>query len=221
MYDDGKKNYVDLLDSNVRLGLSILQSAIVAGYGEVAFININTALDPSLNFYTLTKKQFSNFALQISREQKSDLKIIDLQLQHMYGPHDNDGRFVTNLLRSCSRNEYEIKLTQGDQLRDFIYIDDVVDALEVIVKNVKDFEPNFVNIEIGSGHGVSIRSVVEIAHRLTSSKTKLSFGKVNYRDGEPMNMRANIELLLALGWKPKYEIESGLKRIIEIEALST
>ncbi len=71
----------------------------------------------------------------------------------MYGPGDDSSKFTTHVIESCRRNEPRLALTAGEQLRDFIHIDDVVRAYDRIVDRQGDFAASDA-IEVGSGDAV-------------------------------------------------------------------
>ncbi len=75
----------------------------------------------------------------------------------------------------------------------------------------------FANYDIGSGNPVPVRDLVELIHKLTGSRSRLSFGALPYRAGEPMLTRADPSALLALGWRPLVQLPEGLARTIEAE----
>ena len=206
---------IQILDANVRLSLIIIQSLLRTGQ-TVTFLNTATVLPPELNLYALSKNQFSEWGRTIAYQSYGKLRFINLQLQQMYGPGDDPSKFTTHVLQTCQRNDFELNLTLGEQLRDFVYIDDVVAAFDALVKESDRLEA-VADIEVGSGVALSIREFVETAHRLMSSRTKLNFGRIPYRLNEVMTCKANISLMQSLGWQPRFDLFAGLKKTIELE----
>ena len=78
----------------------------------------------------------------------------------------------------------------------------------------------FVITTAASGVAPTVREFVETVHRLTSSRTKLNFGRLNYRPNEAMLCQANISHMKALGWQPRFDLHAGLKKTIELEFYS-
>ena len=105
----------------------------------------------------------------------------------------------------------------GEQRRDFIYIEDVVSAYATLVDKCNQIETGFFEIEVGSGIAYTVREVVETAHKMTNSRTKLLFGAMPYRTNETMHCQADITQMIKLGWLPQYDLNSGLKKTIEVE----
>ena len=60
-----------------------------------------------------------------------------------------------------------------------------------------------------------IKAAYEQQH--TASKTQLNFGALPYRDGEIMRVDVDNTPLLALGWQPVFELNVGIKKMIELD----
>jgi len=138
----------------------------------------------------------------------------------MYGPKDDGNKFVMWLIDKLYKEVPEIKLTKGEQKRDFIYIDDVVSAYLIVIKNIQNV--GFEEFEIGTGIAKHLkRFILKMKKRIETIKqkeikTKLNFGALAYRDGEPMEIKANIDNLHnRYGWKPKTNINEGLLKTIK------
>lgn len=199
-----------IADANLNFPLKLLDAATEAGVS--VFMNTDTSLDKFLNAYSLSKTQFAEWGKHFAGQKK--MRFLNLKLEHFYGPGDDDTKFSTHVINNCMMNAPELKLTPGEQRRDFIYIDDVVSAFMVLLEKMDSFDSPFVEFDVGSGKSVSIREFVETAHRLADSKTHLAFGALPYRQGEVMHSEADISSLTALGWHCRYNIETGLKQVI-------
>jgi nucleoside-diphosphate-sugar epimerase len=206
---------LQLFDVNLRLGLVILQTLQNAAQPN-SFINTGSALAPEVSAYALSKNQFAQWGRMLATQSGGQLRFVNVLLQHMYGPGDDASKFTTHVLHACQRNDLEIKLTAGEQARDFIYIDDVVTAYDTLLKQRQQLD-TVQDIEVGSGHAPSIRQFVETAHRLTASRTELLFGALPYRTNEAMHCLANLGCMRQLGWAPAYDLNAGLKKTIELE----
>ena len=205
---------VELSDGNFRFGLMVMQSAIMLGK-SVNFINTGTVLQPEVNLYALTKHYFSKTGHILASDTNSKLSFINVYLEHMYGPGDHDTKFTTHVLKACLKNVPKLDLTSGTQARDFIYIDDVISALVKIVERAENLGVS-TNIEVGSGEAPSVREFVETAHRLTGSSTRLNFGAVPFRAKEALHSQADITFMKTMGWKPKFNLETGIKKTLEL-----
>ena len=206
---------LQLFDANLRLGLVVLQALQQTGQ-PVSFINTGSALAPEVSPYALSKHQFAQWGNMLATQSGSQLKFVNVLLQHMYGPGDDVSKFTTHVLHACLRNDPALKLTAGEQVRDFIYIDDVVNAYDTLL--TQRHRLNTVqDIEVGSGTAPTIRQFAETVHRLTASHTELLFGALPYRTNESMHCLANLERMTQLGWHPVFDLNTGLKKTIELE----
>jgi nucleoside-diphosphate-sugar epimerase len=183
-------------------------------YKIKCFINTDTILDKGINYYTLSKSQFRQW-LEIYA---ADNVCINIELEHFYGPQDDDSKFVTNIVHKLLNKVDQIDLTEGKQKRSFIYIDDAVDAFIKIISHSGSLTKGFYNYQVGSGEKVTIREFVELAKKLTANnKTKLNFGAIPYRENEVMDPRLDFAKLIALGWRQDISLAGGLAKMIEIE----
>ena len=206
---------LQLFDANLRMGLVLMQ-ALQNGGKPVTFINTGSALASEVSPYALSKNQFAQWGRVLATQNTGSFQFINIMLQHMYGPGDDASKFTTHVLRACQRNDPVLKLTAGEQARDFIYIDDVVSAYDTLLMQRHQLE-SVQDIELGFGVAPSIRQFVESVHRLTASRTELLFGAIPYRANEAMHCLANLERMTQLGWAPAFDLKAGLKRTIELE----
>lgn len=95
----------------------------------------------------------------------------------------------------------------GDETRDFIYITDLLNALDCVITK-GTFEGDCINIANGIEH--SIKEVATYFIRLFAEKKQIEFtGGVKL--GDPLNWRADISLLRSLGYSQKISMEEGLR----------
>ena len=212
-YGRRRETAVEVFKTNLDLPLRLIQTATF--YNTATFFNTATILYQHLNYYALSKCQFEEWGRIFADQGK--IKFVNIKLEHMYGPGDDPSKFTTHIVQSCLKNVPELALTHGEQKRDFIYIDDVVDAYLLLLKNYTERETKFLEYELGSGKAVSIREYVETTRLLTNSSTRLRFGALPYRDNEIMHSVADISMLMNIGWKPRHDLITGLKKTIEWE----
>lgn len=127
-----------------------------------------------------------------------------------YGPGQNDQRFLPQIIKGCLKDQ-AFPTSAGEQLRDFCYIDDVVDAIFQMLETPKAHGQI---LNIASGQGVSIRIMIETVCHLIG-KGQPEFGKFPYRPGENMKLYANTQKAQnLLGWIPRTSLEQGLMTTI-------
>jgi CDP-paratose synthetase len=206
-------NITSIVDTNVAFGLKLLEESI--NNNVIAFINADTLLEKNVNSYALSKAQLVDWMKFLSNK---NTKIVNIKIEHMYGPKDDKNKFIYWLIDKLKQNVKSIDLTSGIQKRDFIYIDDVISAYEIIIKNINHLL-KYEEFELGSGKSIEVRNFIENIYRKLSKGgdtcTQLNFGVVPYRENENMNMVANTEKLNNLGWKPKFSIQDGINKIIK------
>ena len=212
-YGRNYESVSEIFSANTVFPLSLLDAGSLSGVQF--FLNTDTILDQYFKLYALSKNQLLQWGKFFSKQ--GGIRFVNIRLEHFYGPDDDPSKFSAHVINSCLRNTPELSLTKGEQKRDFIYILDVVSAYMVILEKMDSFDSSFVEFDVGSGKSVSIREFVETTHNLSSSETILAFGAIPYRQGEVMNSEADISKLKALGWQCKYDIEEGLKQVIDHE----
>ena len=212
--DYGRKQFdpIQTIETNLILPLKLLHAA--ANNNVLVFINTDTVLDKRVDTYSLSKRQFSEWLEKYS----NDIITINVALEHFYGPFDNDSKFVTYVIRKMLGNEDSIDFTLGLQKRNFVYIEDVIDAFIVLLNNINKLDNSFHNFEVGTEDSVSIKDFVGLVKKLCNNNTTdLNFGAINYRENEVMNTNTNTDKLKSLGWFPRFSLEDGLKNTIDLE----
>lgn len=227
---------LQLLDTNLRFGMLLLQALNSPSDGPRHFINIGSALSHHVSAYALSKAQFAQWGGLMART--GGPRFTNVLLQHMYGPGDDGNKFSSLVLRACRSHQPSLALTAGEQRRDFIHVDDVVSALALLLQMPAGRVDGAVDagvdaelaagvhvhaadhlhshqavteIELGSGQAPTVREFVETVHALTASRTRLLFGALPYRPGEAMHCQANISRLTGWGWAPRHTLRSGLQ----------
>lgn len=205
----------DIIQANIFLPLKILQ--IAENYPIKTFINADTMLDKTVSYYSLSKKQFLDWLSFFSQK----MVCISVALEHFYGPFDDPSKFVSKIILDLLHEVDFIDLTLGEQKRDFIYIDDVVEAFMTLIKFSLDSPSNLYHYEVGSGKNIEIREFVQMLKTMTANKvTRLNFGILPYRENEIMESRVDISMLSRLGWRPQISLSDGLGYTIDQERRS-
>lgn len=202
-----------VFEANSAFPLRLLEAAI--SNDVKMFINADTSLDPYLNAYTLSKHQFKEWGCHLARDGR--YRFVNLRLEHMYGATDDPAKFATYVVRACIGNMPELKLTKGEQFRDFIYINDVVDAYVSILNCPTMIGGDYIDIDVGSGVAVTIREFAELVKTITGASTRLDFGALPYREHETMFGKADTSRLCTLGWERKHDLRTGLEKMIAAE----
>ena len=159
--------------------------------------------------YSYAKFAATHFIKYLSRTEKFPGKVLRPFL--IYGPGQKDNRLVPYVIKNSLKDK-TFKISSGEQLRDFLYIKDAVDAIFAALTNDSI---NGKIINIGSGKPYSVRNVVETIIKIIGSGKPL-YGSKSIRDGESLSLYPNIRFAKnVLCWEPKYSLEDGLKEYIE------
>lgn len=206
----------EIARANYSFPYDLLRVGVAARVGT--FVNSDSVLSRTTSLYAQAKHDFVVAARKLARQGRT--RFVNMRLQHLYGPGDADTKFVTHVIKTCAANALELQLTAGDQRRDFVYVDDVVDAYLVVLERRDELPEDFVEYDVGSGVAMPVRDFVELVHRLTGSRTRLRFGGVPYRPSEVMFARADTSRLAGLGWSCRTSPESGILKVIEQELVA-
>lgn len=197
---------IKLIESGLRQGLKTFINSDTF-FGKPKFSNSSY-----LSQYTNSKKYFLDYLFA----KKEEIKVVNLRLEHIFGEFDSKNKFVTDILHKLLKSENEILLTDGMQKRDFIYVEDVVEAYLRVLHNIDSID-NLTEFEVGRGESVSVRLFVELMAKQSKSKSKLVFGAIQSKVDEIQCSVANIEPLYKIGWKPKYDLQTSISKVIELE----
>jgi UDP-glucuronate decarboxylase len=142
-----------------------------------------------------------------------DLEIRVARIFNTYGPKMqlNDGRVVSNFIVQALNGDDITVYGDGSQTRSFCFVDDLIDGLMLFM----ELEENFSGpINMGNPIEFTILELAQNVIRLTESKSKIVFKALPQDD--PKQRKPAIELAESkLGWKPKVQLEEGLKKSIE------
>lgn len=217
-YGRSAETFADLYSANVIYPLTLMNAAVKKNLA--IFVNLDTFFCKTennykyLSNYIQSKQQFKEIGVRYS--EAGNLKFLNIGLEHVYGPGDGEGKFITTLITDLVLNKPVIPLTEGAQLRDFVFIDDVCSAIETIVrKSIESKVVGFEHYEVGSGEAISIRHLAMLAKEIAGSSSLLDFGAIPYRENEIMFSKAKPTALQAFGWKNTHCLDDGLKSTIE------
>jgi CDP-paratose synthetase len=205
-----QENDLEVFNSNLLFAITLLYYSRL--YKVKKFINLDTALAKNTNAYSLSKKQFVEWGQFYAAT--NGINFLNVILEHFFGPHEDKSKFISHIISKCLNNE-DIPLTVGEQKRDFLFVEDMVDAIMLTLQ--MPLNDSFTEIEIGSGEAISINEIVEKIYRLTGSKSQLLFGQLPYRKNEVMLSVADTKKLKELGWIARRNLDEALEYTIQEE----
>lgn len=145
---------------------------------------------------------------------RNNLPLVNLRLFTPFGYFENKNRLIPSIILSAIKDE-PIKVSAPGSVRDFIFIEDVVDAYLHAIK-MPFSKGEIFNIGIGKQH--TIKEIINICLKLSNSKSQILWGTVEKQSRfiEPKTWKADMsKTKTLLKWEPKNSIESGLQKTID------
>lgn len=213
-YGRNNETIIDVVNTNLIFGLELLEESIKNNVKT--FINTDSLLPRNINDYSLSKAQFTDWL----KKKSNQIQVVNFRIEHMYGVKDDDKKFIPWLINTMKNGDEQINLTSGIQMRDFIYITDIVNAFNLIIQK-RESLPAWNEFEVGTNTFIEVREfVLKIAELLEIKYNKviiprLNFGSIPYRKEEIMIPKLNNKELINLGWDYKVDIEEGIEKIIK------
>jgi nucleoside-diphosphate-sugar epimerase len=143
----------------------------------------------------------------------SGLPVVVLRIFHVYGPGEGDHRLLPTVIRAALRGE-EIRLTAGDDRRDFVYVGDVVDAIIAALVTPADVDGEIVNI--GSGREATNAELVDAVRSVTGNAVRVAADLFPSRPTDATHRLADIgKAHRLLGWKPAHTLDDGVRATVD------
>jgi len=164
----------------------------------------------ALNVYAASKAAAWQFCRMYARTQAWPL--VGAMLFQVYGPGQSTKNVVPAAIEAALAGK-DFPMSSGRVRRDWIYIDDVIDALLALVQADRfDVE----SIEIGLGGLLSVRDVVAKIYSMVGRGGRPLLGLLPDRPGDIDMQHSDVEVTkLILNWEPRINIDAGLRRTID------
>lgn len=158
--------------------------------------------------YGLAKLNSTRYLINLFKKKKFPSVVI--RLYQAYGPRQDFNRLIPIVIKACRRNE-KFNCSDGNQLRDFTYIDDIIDA---IIKSLKKKKAQGNIINIGSGRPKKIKNIISFLKKINKGGHP-QYGKIKLRKDETLVIYPSIKKARQLiGWKPKTSFQTGIRKTI-------
>jgi nucleoside-diphosphate-sugar epimerase len=129
----------------------------------------------------------------------------------IYGGKDTQKKII-DIIFDSTQNSSPIDLSPGEQVLDFIHIDDVTDFYLLLVNNTSKL-PNKSNFKLGTGVGHTIKQLANLIEKFTNKKANVNWGGKKYRNSDVMYAVANLKNINRLfNWEPKLCLKEGIKK---------
>lgn len=134
-----------------------------------------------------------------------------LRLYLAYGPRQDINRFLPIIIKACIKNK-KFTCSEGIQFRDFVHVDDVVNA---ILKSLISEKARGQIINVGSGKPQKIRNIIKYITKILDGGYP-QFGKIKLRRDEILKLYPSIKKAkIKINWKPKISFKKGLQSTIK------
>lgn len=162
-----------------------------------------------LNAFATAKNTLNLLGTEIAREK--DIKFIWTRIFFCYGPGQRETSLLPSLI-NYKKTGKAPKIAEPDTQLDFIFVEDIAEAITKLLENAKTSG----NYNIGSGKLTSISKIVKITGKLLGKEKEFEKLISHKSKAKWSDFYADIsKIRKEIGWKPKTEIEEGIKKTIK------
>ena len=213
-------NLDQFASSNLTGSLNLLNSAVkynIKNIILISTINVYGENNNSPSKETDTLSPISNYGIIKMMNEKlyehfskiHDINITILRLSGVYGPGKIKG-FFPQMINAINDESIVLEpYNYGNQLRDFIYIDDVIDG---ILKSISHNSSGFDIFNISSGNRYSIKEIISITEKLSNSHIGVEYSSTKF--DEKCLWADNSKAKLILNFDPKTSLNSGIQKTL-------
>jgi GDP-L-fucose synthase len=219
---------------NILMNSQMLEAAYFAKVKKFIWFSSNAAYPPSGDRYIKEEEMFDGdpyetyfgvgwmkryteiLCRMYSQKLKNPMTTVVLRPSNIYGPYDDYDFATSHVMAALIRrvierqNPFEVWGT-GDDIRDWIYIDDFIDAVILAAEKIDTFNP--LNIGLGEGH--SIKKALQIMLEIDGFRD----AKVVYNSSKPSMIPIRLidisKAKTVLGFTPKTSLKAGIKKTLD------
>lgn len=159
--------------------------------------------------YSLTKLYAENLISNFSDTYHKHFTI--LRLFNFFGKDMPANFFIPQMVEAL-KNDSHFKMTEGGQKRDFLYVDDIVQALILSACHENGHNEIY---NVCSGNSVSLKELALEIHNELDSGCDIQFGALPYRENEVWNMVGeNKKIKDKLGFKVQYDFKKAIRKLV-------
>ena len=215
-----ESNLHQFTSANLTGSLNLLNSAVkynIKNIILISTINVYGENNNSPSKETDTLSPISNYGIIKMMNEKlyehfskiHDINITILRLSGVYGPGKIKG-FFPQMINAINDESIVLEpYNYGNQLRDFIYIDDVIDG---ILKSISHNSSGFDIFNISSGNRYSIKEIISITEKLSNSHIGVEYSSTKF--DEKCLWADNSKAKLILNFDPKTSLNSGIQKTL-------
>lgn len=213
----------DIFQTNVLGAVNLVEACLKTGFD--AFVNTGSSseygfkdhppserewLEPN-SHYSVTKAAATHYCRFTAQSRK--VLIPTLRLYSVFGPYEEPTRLLPTIMVKALQGELP-PLVNPRIARDFVYVDDVLDAY-LLAATRREQEAGAV-YNVGSGIQTTLAEVVDCARRVAGIKAEPSWGSMPDRKWDTTSWVAdNRKIRSELGWSPKLDFEQGFRLMLD------
>jgi len=228
-----KNEKYELLSNNIKASLNLIDQ-VYCNYNGQTFINLSSScIYPNNINKKIKENQFDLNNIEKSSEYYALAKIVSFKMCHdlnerglnfhtlipsnLYGPRDDFSERNSHVIGSLIRKFHKLQnseinlLGSGIAKRDFLYIDDFVNAIFKFISSNKKKEPYY---NISSNEIISIKKLSLMIKKNFNSKIKVNF-KRDGNDGTLFKSLNSNKFRKHFSWNEKYSLEEGIKNTVK------
>jgi len=212
MYESNVNQTIRLFDllHNLKNCKKFVYASSCSIYGKqpAPYIEEKTRPNP-LNAYAQSKLLLEEYAEQFSEE--NDAVIVGLRYTNVFGPNEGHKKLRASMIHQIIETVVENKQPNlfkwGEQKRDWVYIDDVVNANILASKAKKSAVYN-----VGSGKSEAFIHLLQFISKTTGKKIKPIFKDCPFEAAYQKHVEVDLSLIKKeLGYKPKWSVDKGIQ----------
>jgi len=161
-----------------------------------------------LSCYAISKRAAEGYILNNCL---NGLYAVIARLNNVYGPTQPPGFVIPDLIEKLRKNPYEVYVRgTGFDLRDFVFIDDAIDALLLLAEKGESGKI----YEVGTGRQVTVFELAKLIGTLMNNIEPRVIPEKQITEWRREEYVQELEEIRKLGWRPKYTLEEGLRQVI-------
>lgn len=208
-FDVNTKGTLIILDAARKYGRKVVFTSSAAVYGN---LNLESIKEDDIKLpvspYGAAKLCSEIYVDLYSRA--FGLPTVTARFFNIYGPRQKKYVMYDMLLKFAKKPERLQVLGSGKEERDFVFVQDAVDAL-ILLASHPDAEGQVFNI--GTGISTSILKVVDLLKQILNIETEIEISGKSW-PGDLKTLGANIDKIKKFGYEPKFSIEEGLEKLV-------
>jgi UDP-glucuronate 4-epimerase len=216
----GFSNILEMCRQNSTGHLIFASSSSVYGMNSKMPFSTQDNTDYPISLYAATKK--SNEAMAHSYSHLFDIPSTGLRFFTVYGPYGRPDMAYYKFAKSIDSGEAIDLYNSGNMLRDFTFIDDIIDGMMLIIQSPPkaqirlstNAEAPFRIFNIGNNKPVKLNVLIDAVEKELGKKAKTN--NLGMQQGDVLATYADIDDMVSeFGFSPSINIEEGIKRFID------